>query len=104
MGAPASNQTTYVRNPHGQFDSLGLAPECPRGKNGRGAYDFREPNPNYPPDEGAAAAMRSAPIAGNIDCSEMAEYILREGGGEGTSSISRCVKVQLLTFLKMQVV
>jgi RHS repeat-associated protein len=80
---PAPNPTTYVRNPHGQSDSLGLAPECPRGKNGRGTYDFREPNPNYPPDEGAVAAMRSAPIGGNIDCSEIAEYILREGGGRG---------------------
>uniref|UniRef100_UPI000B02267C RHS repeat-associated core domain-containing protein n=1 Tax=Streptomyces cellulosae TaxID=1968 RepID=UPI000B02267C len=80
---PAPNPTTYVHNPHGQSDSLGLAPECPRGKNGRGTYDLREPNPNYPPDEGAAAAMRSAPIGGNIDCSEIAEYILREGGGRG---------------------
>ncbi|MFF3329103.1 putative T7SS-secreted protein [Streptomyces sp. NPDC002888] len=80
---PAPNPSTYVHNPHGQSDSLGLAPECPRGKNGRGTYDFREPNPNHPPDEGATAAMRSAPIGGNIDCSEIAEYILREAGGRG---------------------
>lgn len=81
---PAPNPTTYVRNPHGQSDSLGLAPECPRGKNGCGTYDFREPSPDYPPDAGAAAAIRSAPICGNIDCSDIAECILREGGGRGS--------------------
>ncbi|MGV9554281.1 putative T7SS-secreted protein [Streptomyces sp. NPDC003522] len=81
--APSPNPAKYVENPHLQSDSLGLAPDYPGGEGGRGTYDFREPNTNHPPDEGAITAMRSAPIGGNIDCSEIAEYILRENGGKG---------------------
>ncbi|MGX1132823.1 RHS repeat-associated protein [Streptomyces glaucescens] len=80
---PAPNPTSYVANPSRYSDSLGLGPDCPEEENARGTYDFRAPNPNHPPDEAAIAAMRSAPIGGNIDCSEIAEYILRETGGRG---------------------
>ncbi|BAU84493.1 RHS/YD repeat-containing protein [Streptomyces laurentii] len=69
--APAPNPATYVHNPHTWSDPLGLAPtECPRG-----IYEFRPPNPNFPPDAAIMEAMRSAPIGGNIDCSEIAEWI-----------------------------
>jgi len=81
--APSPNPTTYVHNPQTWSDSLGLAPECPPGDGTRGPFDFREANPNFPPDGAATAAMRSAPIGGNIDCSEIAEYIMRESGGQG---------------------
>ncbi|MGN9756185.1 putative T7SS-secreted protein [Streptomyces sp. SD31] len=81
--APAPNPASYVDNPHTRSDSLGLAPDCPPGENARGVFDFREPNPSFPPDGAAVDAMRSAPIGGNIDCSEIAEYILREVGGQG---------------------
>ncbi|MPY50287.1 putative T7SS-secreted protein [Streptomyces acidicola] len=81
--APSPNPASYVYNPHTRSDSLGLAPDCPRSENTRGIFDFREANPNYPPDGVATEAMRSAPIGGNIDCSEIAEYILRESGGQG---------------------
>ncbi|MEU0072162.1 putative T7SS-secreted protein [Streptomyces sp. NPDC006332] len=80
---PAPNPTSYVHNPHIGSDSLGLAPDYPDGENSRGPFDFREANPNYPADGAATEAMRSAPIGGNIDCSEIAEYILRESGGQG---------------------
>ncbi|MFC4499892.1 MULTISPECIES: putative T7SS-secreted protein [Streptomyces] len=80
---PGPNPSTYVDNPHTGSDSLGLAPDYPGQKGNRGTYDFREPNPDHLPDEGATAAMRAAPIGGNIDCSEIAEYILRENGGQG---------------------
>ncbi|MFF9175746.1 RHS repeat-associated core domain-containing protein, partial [Streptomyces sp. NPDC014793] len=80
---PASNPASYVYNPHTHSDSLGLAPDYPEGEAPRGTFDFRKPNPNYPPDEAAINAMRSAPIGGNIDCSEIANYILRETGGKG---------------------
>ncbi|MGW2639439.1 putative T7SS-secreted protein [Streptomyces sp. NPDC001348] len=80
---PAPNPATYVYNPQTHSDSLGLAPDYPDGEAPRGQFDFRESNPNFPPHEAATNAMRSAPIGGNIDCSEIAEYILRETGGEG---------------------
>ncbi|WP_328428279.1 putative T7SS-secreted protein [Streptomyces sp. NBC_00443] len=80
---PAPNPATYVQNPHTRSDSLGLAPDCPPGENARGIFDFRGPNPDFPADAAAVDAMRSAPIGGNIDCSEIAEYILRESGGQG---------------------
>ncbi|MEW2161208.1 putative T7SS-secreted protein [Streptomyces sp. NPDC007189] len=80
---PTPNPATYVYNPQAHSDSLGLAPDCPPGEEPRGTFDFRDPNPNYPPSDAATNAMRSAPIGGNIDCSEVAEYILRETGGEG---------------------
>ncbi|GCB46360.1 putative T7SS-secreted protein [Streptomyces sp. NL15-2K] len=81
---PAPNPAAYVHNPHIHSDSLGLAPDYPGdGNSRRGIFDFREANPNYPPDGAATEAMRSAPIGGNIDCSEIAEYILRETGGQG---------------------
>ncbi|WSQ11534.1 DUF6531 domain-containing protein [Streptomyces sp. NBC_01231] len=80
---PAPNTNTYVHNPHSRTDSLGLAPDYPHDENPRDPFDFRDPNPNYPPDGAAAEVMRSAPIGGNIDCSEIAEYILRESGGQG---------------------
>ncbi|MEU9010992.1 putative T7SS-secreted protein [Streptomyces sp. NPDC048479] len=79
--APAPNPTTYVHNPHTRSDSLGLAPDC--DGDGRGPFDFRDPNPNYPPSSAATDTMRSAPTGGNIDCSEIAEYILRRGDGQG---------------------
>ncbi|MGX1477023.1 UNVERIFIED_CONTAM: RHS repeat-associated protein [Streptomyces canus] len=79
---PSPNPATYVNNPHTRSDSLGLAPDCGTGE-GRGIFDFREPNPNFPPDASAVEAMRSAPTGGNIDCSEVAERILRETGGQG---------------------
>ncbi|KUN75180.1 type IV secretion protein Rhs, partial [Streptomyces bungoensis] len=80
---PASNPATYVSSPLTNSDSLGLAPDYPHGDEPRGTFDFREPNPAYPPSEAATHVMRSAPIGGNIDCSEIAEYIMRETGGEG---------------------
>ncbi|MEU9481439.1 putative T7SS-secreted protein [Streptomyces sp. NPDC048191] len=80
---PAPNPAAYVHNPHAHSDSLGLAPEYPDGEEPRGTFNFRDSNPNYPPSDAATRAMRSAPIGGNIDCSEIAEYILRETGGEG---------------------
>ena len=80
---PAPNPASYVYNPHAYSDSLGLAPDYPDGETPRGTFDFRNPNPNYPPDEAAISAMRSAPIGGNIDCSEIASYISRETGGQG---------------------
>ncbi|CAL9477766.1 putative T7SS-secreted protein [Streptomyces sp. enrichment culture] len=78
---PAPNPATYVHNPHTTTDSFGLAPECEEKQ--RGPFDFRQPNPNYPPDPSTIDAMRSAPTGGNIDCSEIAEYIRRETNGEG---------------------
>ncbi|MFJ9832427.1 putative T7SS-secreted protein [Streptomyces sp. NPDC101169] len=80
---PAPNPASYVHNPHTHSDSLGLAPDYPDGETPRGTFDFRGPNPDYPPDEAAVNAMRSAPIGGNIDCSEIASYISRETGGQG---------------------
>ncbi|MEU1459294.1 putative T7SS-secreted protein [Streptomyces sp. NPDC005727] len=80
---PAPNPASYVYNPCTHSDSLGLAPDYPDGETPRGKFDFRSPNPNYPPDEAAVNAMRSAPIGGNIDCSEIASYISRETGGQG---------------------
>ncbi|MDH6516914.1 RHS repeat-associated protein [Streptomyces sp. SAI-135] len=79
---PSPNPAAYVTNPYTRSDSLGLAPDCGRSE-GRGIFDFREPNPNFPPDATAVDAMRSAPTGGNIDCSEIAERILRETGGQG---------------------
>ncbi|KUN73594.1 type IV secretion protein Rhs [Streptomyces canus] len=79
---PSPNPAAYVNNPHTRSDSFGLAPDCGPGE-GRGIFDFREPNPNFPPDASAVEAMRSAPTGGNIDCSEVAERILRETGGQG---------------------
>ncbi|MGW0509734.1 putative T7SS-secreted protein [Streptomyces olivaceoviridis] len=81
--APAPNPATYVFSPQTRSDSLGLAPDYPDGGKSRGPFDFRNPNPNHPPSEAATTAMRSAPIGGNVDCSEIAEYILRETGGQG---------------------
>ncbi|MFE9493518.1 putative T7SS-secreted protein [Streptomyces collinus] len=81
--SPAPNATAYVYNPHTRSDSLGLAPDYPDDEKPRGTFDFREPNPDFPPDSAAVDAMRSAPTGGNIDCSEVAEYIRRESGGGG---------------------
>jgi hypothetical protein len=78
--APASNNVAYVTNPTIYFDPLGLAPGC---DGERGPFDFREPNPEFPPNPTAIERMRSAPIGGNIDCSEIAEYIARGMDGEG---------------------
>lgn len=78
--APAPNPSAYVDNPHRRVDPLGLAPDYPEK---RGPYDFRDPNPEYPPSSSAVDAMRNAPIGGNIDCSEIAEYIMRRSGGDG---------------------
>ena len=79
--APAPNTFLYVINPQRYTDALGLAPGgCTEGESRRGIYDFREPNPDHPPSEAAVAAMRSTPFGGNIDCSEIAERILRETG------------------------
>ncbi|MGA5119499.1 putative T7SS-secreted protein [Streptomyces pseudogriseolus] len=79
---PAPHASLYVTNPHTQSDTLGLAPDgCPEAQAQRGIYDFRDPNPDHPPNEAAVAAMRSTPVGGNIDCSEIAENILRETGG-----------------------
>ncbi|MFI6545557.1 putative T7SS-secreted protein [Streptomyces prunicolor] len=80
---PAPNPATYVPNPHTRSDSLGLAPDYPGDEDSRGPFDFREPNPDYPPNSTATEAMRSAPTGGNIDCSEVAEYILRRTEGDG---------------------
>ncbi|MEU2547047.1 putative T7SS-secreted protein [Streptomyces roseolus] len=77
--APAPNPATYVDNPHTWSDPLGLAP-C--GKE-RGPFDFREPNPRFPPDQAAVDAMRAAPRGGNIDCSEIAERVLEGSSGDG---------------------
>ncbi|MFJ8030641.1 putative T7SS-secreted protein [Streptomyces sp. NPDC096032] len=81
--SPSPNPSTYIYNPHTLSDSLGLAPEYPSATNERGPFDFRAPNPSHPPMDAAVDAMRSAPIGGNIDCSEIAEYIHRETGGGG---------------------
>ncbi|WP_432083414.1 DUF6531 domain-containing protein [Streptomyces sp. WAC 04229] len=79
--APAPNAFLYVTNPQTRTDTLGLAPDsCQETESRRGIYDFREPNPDYLPSEAAVAAMRSTPFGGNIDCSEVAERILRETG------------------------
>jgi len=79
--APAPNAFQYVTNPQTGTDALGLAPDsCPGTESRRGIYDFRDPNPDHPPSEAAVAAMRSTPFGGNIDCSEVAERILRETG------------------------
>ncbi|MGX1506685.1 UNVERIFIED_CONTAM: RHS repeat-associated protein [Streptomyces graminofaciens] len=77
--APAPNPATYVHNPHRWSDPLGLSP-CPEE---RGKYDFRQPNPDFPPDQAAVDAMRSAPRGGNIDCSEIAERVLEGSSGNG---------------------
>ncbi|MGW7413040.1 putative T7SS-secreted protein [Streptomyces sp. NPDC054863] len=74
--APSPNPVGYVGNPLRQSDSSGLAPDQYRDK-----YDFREPNPNHPPDPVASDVMLRAPRGGNIDCSEIAAYILRETEG-----------------------
>ncbi|MFF0423985.1 RHS repeat-associated core domain-containing protein [Streptomyces sp. NPDC004520] len=76
---PAPNPATYVHNPHRWSDPLGLSP-CP---DERGEYDFRQPNPQFPPDQAAVDAMRSAPRGGNIDCSEIAERVLEGSSGNG---------------------
>ncbi|MFH8578872.1 putative T7SS-secreted protein [Streptomyces zaomyceticus] len=76
---PAPNPVTYVQNPHRWSDPLGLSP-CP---DERGKYDFRQPNPRFPPDQAAVDAMRSAPRGGNIDCSEIAERVLEGSSGNG---------------------
>ncbi|MDT0402322.1 putative T7SS-secreted protein [Streptomyces edwardsiae] len=79
--APAPNCYLYVTNPQMGTDVLGLAPDsCPEAESRRGIYDFRDPNSDYPPNEAAVAAMRATPFGGNIDCSEVAENILRETG------------------------
>ncbi|MGA5409315.1 putative T7SS-secreted protein [Streptomyces lavendulocolor] len=75
--APAPNPATYVHDPRTWSDPLGLSP-CPRGP-----FDFRQPNPDFPPDQAAVEAMRSAPRGGNIDCSEIAERVLEGSGGNG---------------------
>ncbi|MEU0272352.1 putative T7SS-secreted protein [Streptomyces sp. NPDC006307] len=80
--APAPNPATYVRNPHTRSDSLGLAPDCEDGEV-RGPFEFRPPSPNHPPSVTATEAMGSAPTGGNIDCSEVAEYIRRNSNDEG---------------------
>ncbi|WP_420706606.1 DUF6531 domain-containing protein [Streptomyces sp. NRRL F-5727] len=77
--APAPNPATYVSDPRAWSDPLGLTP-C---KKERGIYDFREPNPQFPPDQAAVDAMRAAPRGGNIDCSEIAERILEGSSGDG---------------------
>ncbi|MFC7303184.1 putative T7SS-secreted protein [Streptomyces monticola] len=79
--APAPNPNTYVQNPHTQADPLGLAPDYSEEK--RGPFDFREPNPAHPPNSSVLDAMRQAPVGGNIDCSEIAEYIMRRSDGDG---------------------
>ncbi|MDG4858324.1 DUF6531 domain-containing protein [Streptomyces sp. T-3] len=82
--APADNPSTYVRNPLLRTDHRGLAPDvCPPADGTRGTYDFRAPNPAHPPSSAATDAMRQVPTGGNIDCSEIAENILRRSGGEG---------------------
>ncbi|MFJ8586387.1 putative T7SS-secreted protein [Streptomyces sp. NPDC093595] len=75
--SPAPNPATYVHNPHTGSDPLGLSP-CPRGP-----FDFRQPNPDFPPDQAAAEAMRSAPRGANVDCSEIAERVLEGSSGNG---------------------
>ncbi|MFF1844030.1 putative T7SS-secreted protein [Streptomyces sp. NPDC058217] len=79
--APSRNPSSYVRNPHTWSDSLGLAPDYPGDS--RGPFDFRNPNADHLPSPRAVEAMGSAPVGGNIDCSEIAEYILRESGSPG---------------------
>ncbi|MEV5202988.1 putative T7SS-secreted protein [Streptomyces sp. NPDC053720] len=79
--APTPNPASYVRNPHTWSDSLGLAPDCDEPK--RGKFEFRKPNPDFPPDPQAVDAMRSAPVGGNVDCSELAEHILKRADGKG---------------------
>ncbi|MFJ8853414.1 putative T7SS-secreted protein [Streptomyces sp. NPDC102437] len=79
--APAPNPASYVRNPHAWSDSLGLAPGCDEPE--RGKFEFRKPNPDFPPDPQAVDAMRSAPVGGNVDCSEIAEHILKRTDGKG---------------------
>ncbi|MFI0741551.1 RHS repeat-associated core domain-containing protein, partial [Streptomyces sp. NPDC021100] len=81
--AVAPNASTYVHNPHRYIDPLGLAPECSEAQKRRGTFDFRPPNPEHPPDASAVEAMQRVPIGGNIDCSEIAEWIMRDSQGDG---------------------
>ncbi|MEU3355709.1 putative T7SS-secreted protein [Streptomyces sp. NPDC037389] len=81
--AAAPNPVAYVRNPLTGTDSLGLAPECGQNAPQRGPFDMRGPNPDHPPNQGAVEIMNNIPLGGNLDCSEIAEWILKDSGGEG---------------------
>ncbi|GHJ22231.1 MULTISPECIES: putative T7SS-secreted protein [Streptomyces] len=78
--APALNPLTYVEDPHTWTDPLGLF-GCP--EKGRGTFEFREPNPQHPPHSAAVEALQQVEVGGNIDCSEIADQILRASNGEG---------------------
>ncbi|MFG2211800.1 putative T7SS-secreted protein [Streptomyces sp. NPDC048638] len=79
---PSPNPNSYVDNPTTSVDPFGLF-SCEAGAGKRGPFDFRPPNPNHPPHQAAIDAMRAAPVGGNVDCSELAEYILKRSGGKG---------------------
>ncbi|WP_050515261.1 putative T7SS-secreted protein [Streptomyces rimosus] len=79
---PGPDPVGYVLNPSSWVDPLGLM-SCTPTSGERGTYDFRPPHPDHPPHQPAVEAMRSAPVGGNVDCSELAEYILRRSGGHG---------------------
>lgn len=79
---PSPNPNAYVSNPTTSIDPFGLF-SCETGPNRRGPFDFRPPNPDHPPHQAAVDAMRAAPVGGNVDCSELAEYILKRSEGKG---------------------
>ncbi|MEY9950482.1 putative T7SS-secreted protein [Kitasatospora sp. GAS1066B] len=78
----APNAKSYVHNPTIWADPLGLAPDdCSRG-----LFDFRSPNPDYPPNSDALAELQklaSGPRHSSLDCSEIAEQIKESAGGAG---------------------
>ncbi|MFJ9902304.1 LamG-like jellyroll fold domain-containing protein [Streptomyces sp. NPDC101152] len=58
-------------------------PEEPDESSGN-PFGFRSPNPNHPPNEAVMRAMARQPIhESSVDCSEIAENLLRAAGGEG---------------------
>ncbi|MGW4632974.1 RHS repeat-associated core domain-containing protein [Nocardia sp. NPDC004415] len=76
--APSPNPNTYPHNPLTWTDPLGLTP-C---RDEDGAYRFRSPNPNHPTDSRLDDLMNRNydPMT---DCSEIAEWMLRQTDGEG---------------------
>ena len=77
---PSFHNYGYPHNPLSLIDPLGLVPgEC----GDRSPHDFREPNPEHPPDQSATDAMNSVPKVENYDCGEIAEDVFEASTGPG---------------------
>ncbi|MFD4457783.1 RHS repeat-associated core domain-containing protein [Nocardia sp. NPDC058480] len=76
--APSSNPNTYPHNSTAWTDPLGLTP-C---RDEDGAYRFRSPNPDHPTD-GRLDDLMNRTYDPMVDCSEIADWMLRRADGEG---------------------